>query len=67
MNKWWFNQPIYVAADGLVMKLEANGTTVILVTTIAFVVAKPDTKHFDKLNVRVSVVTLFDLSLLVVY
>ena len=28
---------------------------------------KPDTKHFDKVNARVSVVTLFDLSKLVVY
>ena len=51
----------------IVIKLEANGTIVRLVTTIACVVVKPDTKHFDKVNVGDDVVTLFDLSLLVVY
>ena len=39
-------------------------TTSIDVLTIAFIVVKPDTKHFDKVNASV---TLFDLTLLVVY
>ena len=51
----------------IMIKLKANGTPVRLVTTIAFVVVKADTKHFDKVNIRVADVALFDLSLLVVY
>ena len=52
----------------IVIKLKANGTTVRhLVTTNALVIVKPDTKHFDKVNVRVADVALFYLSLLVVY
>ena len=52
----------------IVIKFEANGATVRrLVTTNALVVVKPDTKHFDKVNVRVADVALFNMSLLVVY
>ena len=36
--------------------MEANGTPVRLITSITFVVVKPDTKHFDKLNVHDGVV-----------
>ena len=51
----------------IVIKLKANGTPVSLVTTVAVIVVKPDTKHFDDVNVRVANVVLFNLSLLVVY
>ena len=52
----------------IVIKLKANGAAVrCQITTIALVIVKPDTKHFDKVNARVADVALFNLSLLVVY
>ena len=51
----------------IVIKLKANGTPVRLITTATVIVVKPDTKHFDEVNVRVANIVLFNLSLLAVY